>query len=303
MTIALLICVEQGPLENQAVLLCRSLRRFGGTLRDTPVYTFQPRRGPSIQKDTLKQLSCLGATHSTETLNADFREYGVTNKIFVCSHAEKHLKEEVLVFVDSDTVFCGEPTELLLADGRDVALRPADSHRLNSTGSGGVMDEYWRRAYHLFGFTCQPFVTTEIGKRVRAFFSGGLIAVRRSAGLFGQWESDFRRLVAEGRVPPSTGLSRMDEVALAITVIRAWDRAKVLDGRYNYLIYRRGQLMPPWNTVALEEVVHAHYRRSFYEAEFLSSVRPALPPGEVRAWLERRLPSPRPPSSEANGSG
>src|SRR5215471_840508 len=289
--LAFLACVERGNLENQTKLLCRSIRRYAGQYRHAPIHTFQPRHGTEISAETLVVLNELGVVHHTARLNTAYPDYGVGNKVFVCAWAEANLREDVLVFLDSDTIMIGEPTDLDLPAGIDAAVRPADSLPLNSTGPGDPMDGYWRQMYAICGLENEPFVETELGRRVRAYFSAGLIAVRRSAGLFRQWEADFRRLVQLGHLPEATGMSRMDEVALAATLVRVFERLRLLDGRYNYLIYRRHRLKSPWREAALAQLVHVHYRTFFNKPDFLRSLQPPLDPTEeIVRWLDQYLP-------------
>jgi hypothetical protein len=300
MSVAFIACVERGALEQQTVLLCRSLRRYGGRYARAPFYTFSPRRGHGPGKHTLAALAALGAEHRDEELNREYGDYGYGNKIFASAWAEEQIQADVLVFTDSDTVLTGEPTELDLPAGIDAAARPADSIYMNSTGPADPLDAYWRKVYDLFKLSREPFVETELGRRVRAYFSSGLIAVRRSAGLFRRWRDDFLRLVEADCLPESTGMSRMDEVSLAVTLARAFERVRILDGRYNYLIFKRPQLVPPWRDAQLEELVHVHYRRCFNVPGYLRAVRPPLEPAsEIVRWLEQYLPL-EPVASEQN---
>ena len=39
---AFLLCVEHGRLESEAILLVESLRKWGGSYADAPVYAFAP---------------------------------------------------------------------------------------------------------------------------------------------------------------------------------------------------------------------------------------------------------------------
>ena len=86
-------------------------------------------------------------------------------------------------------------------------------------------------------------------------------------------------------------MSRMDEVSLAVTLSRAFERVRILDGRYNYLLFKRNQLAPRWREAQLEELVHVHYRRCFHTPGYLRAVEPPLETtGEVVRWLEQYLP-------------
>lgn len=291
MSVAFIACVERGALEQQTLLLCRSLRRYGGRYASAPFYTFSPRRGRAPCRHTLDALATLGAEHNDEELNREHADYGYGNKLLVSAWAEENLREDVLVFIDSDTVITGEPSELDLPEGFDAAARPADSVFMNSTGPAHPMDAYWRKVYDLFRLGREPFVETELGRRVRAYFSSGLVAARRGAGLFRRWREDFLRLVEAGCIPEETGMSRMDEVSLAVTLSRAFERVRILDDRYNYLLFKRDQLARPWRDAQLEELVHVHYRRCFHTPGYLRAVKPPLETtGEVVRWLERHLP-------------
>jgi hypothetical protein len=290
MGLAFLACVERGPLEGQTVLLCRSIRHYAGRFRDAPIYAIQTRAGHEIADSTASELDALDVRCVSEDLNRDFAHYPVGNKILACSWAEEALDHDVLVFLDSDTVFTGEPEALHLSEGIDVAVRPAHSVGHNCSGPGHPMDPYWRRVYTQLGVTNERYVETELGTVTRAYFSAGLLAVRRQAGLLRRWESDFRSLVAENCLPES-GIARADEIALAAVISRAEERVTLLDGRYNYLIFKRDQLLPPWDRAELDDLIHIHYRRKFAETGFLRRLQPPLSADSpALAWLESFLP-------------
>jgi hypothetical protein len=200
----------------------------------------------------------------------------------------------VLVFLDSDTVIVNEPVAFELCAGIDAAVRPVDMHRterepdddadpfwqtrfrrVSSSGPGDVMDGYWLRMYDLLGIEPGPFIDTTCShQRIRAYFNSGMIAVRRSAGLFAQWRDDFLRLIAAQHLPDRRPLHYLDQLSLAATVTRVWDRVAIPDGRYNYPLPGRDSLLEPWRSMPLEELVHIHYNGMF---------------GAVSQWLEPAL--------------
>src|SRR5215213_9848897 len=159
MTVAFIACAERGTLERQALLLCRSLRRYGGRYARAPFYTFQPRRGTEVSPATLAALGGLGVEHVAERLNADYEDCPYANKVFASAWAEENLGEDVLVFLDSDTVMTGEPSELDLPEGFDAAARPVNNRKLGSTGPGDANEDYWKKLYEICGVAGEPFVT------------------------------------------------------------------------------------------------------------------------------------------------
>jgi hypothetical protein len=294
MALAFIACVERGPLEDQAVLLCRSIRRYAGRYKNAAIYTYQPRAGTAISGTTLDAIRGLGVTHSDETLNERYADCGFANKVFACAAAEEERTEDVLVFLDSDTLITAEPSDLDLPDGIDAAALPVCNRRLGSTVFGDPNEAYWRELYALRGITADGRVTAVIdGSSIRPYFNSGLVAVRRRSGLFGQWRADFEALMSAGHVPESTGVDGMDEFSLAATLGRAIDRVRILDLRYNYPLtwYERRALPSPWREAQLARLVHVHYRFYFTLPDYLQLLDPPLDPeDEVVRWLGPHLP-------------
>jgi hypothetical protein len=294
MSLAFVICVEPGPLEDQAVLLCRSIRRYAGRYRGAMIAAFQPRAGVVVPAATRDALDSLGVEFRDEPINTNYADCPYSNKIYASARAEQVLSEDVLVFLDSDSMFTGEPFELDLPAGVDGAALPVCNRRLGSLGPDDENDAYWRKLYELCGVTTDARVRTVIDEQsIRPYFNSGLVAARRDCGLFSRWKEDFEVLMTSGHIPPSTGPDGMDEFSLAATLGRAIARVRVLDLRYNYPLtwLERKQLPAPWREAQLEELVHVHYRFYFTLPGYLERVEPPLDPGgEVVRWLEGLLP-------------
>ena len=291
-SVAFLLCVERGFLEDQALLLVRSIRRYGGRFRQTPVYAFQPRVGSAVTDHTSGLLRELGAVHVTERLNARFADYPIANKIFAAAWAETTLDADILVFLDSDTFFAREPTALTLPAGRDAAVRPVSRARWASTGPGDPNEAYWLDLYRICGIPARPMVRTAVeGVPVRAYFNSGLVAVRRVAGLFRQWQADFLRLVAHEHLPSDRSWQFMDQMALAATLGRVFDRVLVLDPTYNYPLPARPRLPSELATLQLDDLVHVHYHSLFRDADALRRLSPPVDlERDVPSWLAQFLP-------------
>jgi hypothetical protein len=294
MSLAFVACVEAGPLEQQAVLLCRSIRRYAGRFCNAPIFTFQPRLGTAIAKQTLGALKDLGVSHNSEPFNERFAACPFANKVYACARAEEALSEEILVFADSDTIFTAEPADLDLPPQFDAAALPVLNRRLGSTGPEDPNEPYWRGIYSTCGVATNARITTVIdGERIRPYFNSGLVAARRQSRLFTRWRADFEALMAAGQVPESTGVDGMDEFSLAVGLGRAIDRVRVLDLRYNYPLQwnERKSLKSPWRDAQLEELIHVHYRFYFTLPDYLRIVEPPLNPrSEVVEWLDNYLP-------------
>ena len=288
-SIGLLIRVAHGKLEAQSLLLVESVRAWGGTLARAPVYAFtSPEDSPS--EETMERLSAHDVSHVELSLDSPYREPPVLNKVFVSAWAERELEHEVLAFVDSDTVFLDDPRELTL-DGWLAATKPVGNSRTaGSTGPGDPNEPYWQRVYELLGVRSWPFVTTTVDRaRIRAYWNTGLIAARRSAGLFQAWEEALVRLFEAGCVFKKPVL--MEQVAWAGVIADIHDRVRILPEEYNYPLPKRTLLPPGVRDLELDELVHVHYHRWGHLPGFLGEVRPPLDSGTDRyRWLEERFP-------------
>jgi hypothetical protein len=291
MRLAFVACVEPGRLEAQGVLLFESIRRFAGRFADSPILSFQPRDPGPLQRVTRHALRRLGVEHHVERLNREFEHVPAANKLFATAWAEANLDVDVVVFVDSDTFFCGEPDELALEADRVAGLRPANKKNVASTGPDDRKDGYWQKVYALCGVPEPPFVETTVDRvRVRAYWNAGLMAFRRSEGLSERWLACFRTLLEADHLPYN-GVKNADQVALAAALAPVAERVVILDPRYNYPLPKRALLPEPWCRAELEALRHVHYFRWFNKPGYLDEIEPPLAAdSELRAWLAERLP-------------
>jgi hypothetical protein len=284
-----LICVEHGRLESEAVLLVESLRRWGGAAAEAAVYACAPR--PAFRPDaaSIARLEELGATYVDEPLVSRFEENPTFNKVSVSAWAERELDHETLVFTDTDSVFLGEPAELLEGEWL-AAARPVDRRIAGSRGKG-KNEPFWRKMYAELGVKSEPFVETTVGRMpIRAYWNSGLLAARREAGLFGAWEQALKRLFDAGIVQKRWP-QFMDQLSWAGVTADVHDRIRVLSAAYNYPLRHRGALDPEANELDLPELVHLHYRLWFHMPEVLANANPPFSQDSDRfAWLTERLP-------------
>jgi hypothetical protein len=290
-TVGFVCCIESGFLEDQTVLMASSIRRFGGTMADAPIFAVSPRAGHEPSAATIDALRALGVEVVVEPLNVDHPGYGMANKFAAGLWVEERADTDILVFVDSDTMFCAEPTAFRLPPGIDLAMRPADRKDKGSAGPGDEREAYWQTMYELTGVTERPWVVTPAGQqRIRAYFNGGLVVMRRSERLFRAWYDDFLTLVRNDHLPRE-GLGYMDQISLAVLGSRRWDRTQLLDWRYNYPLPHRPALAEPARSAALEDMVHLHFHRWFGRRDFLDLVLPPFPGSSpVRSFIEPFLP-------------
>jgi len=292
MSLRFVLCVEAGRLEGEALLLCRSVRRFGGRLADSPIAAYRPRRGQPLTGETRAALGALGVELIEEEINLEHAFHPIANKVHAAAHAEREFGEGSLAVLDSDSVILGEPDRLELGPDADAAAAPVGKVSEGTTGPDHENEPYWQGLYRLAGVGDPPWIETALrGTRARGYWNSGLVVARRDAGVLAEWLELFRRLLDEERLPPSGRIDNLDQIALALVLSRRPERVATLPWPYNYRITRRGRYRGAAGNAELAELVHVHYMRSFYVEGFLERLEPPIDSGDARySWLAERLP-------------
>jgi hypothetical protein len=292
MSLRIVCCVEAGRLEAETVLMCESLRHFGGGLAGAPVSAYRPRAGERLAEATRSSLARLDVELIEDELNTEHAFHPIANKLYAAADSEARHSEDSIAVLDSDSVFVTEPAALDLGEGIDAAAATVGKVSEGSTGPGHDNEAYWQGLYSLAGVSDPPWIETALrGRRMRGYWNSGLVATRRDAGLLSEWLDLFRLLLDEQRLPPSGRIDSLDQISLALLLSRRPERTDTLPWPYNYRITRRGRYAGAAGTAQLDELVHIHYMRSFYVEGFLDRVDPPIEATSDRfAWLSERLP-------------
>jgi hypothetical protein len=308
--VTFVLCIENNAIRTQALLLCESIRRFGGRHRDAPILAVSARPGLGIHGNTRDRLDAMAVEYVEEPLNRVCPEYGSGNRVFAAALAESRASSEWIVVLDSDTVFLGE---LELPTEADVAVRPVDTKGSASEGPGDSFEDYWTRLADIQGVSLEslPFIrTTVCGRRVRASYNGGLIVVRRKLGILSVWEELFSRsLVADlkpwrghgmnihastGPVGPAASeYWGSNQAAAALAIWSKTNRVMHYPGTYNVPLHLIDQFTERARGSHTSLLIHVHYHWMFTAPHFASALGAlrdlAVPPDRLD-WLTERLP-------------
>jgi hypothetical protein len=311
------LCIENNAIRPQALLLCESIREFGGRHRDAPIIAVSPRPGLGVDRKTRARLDALGVQYVEEPLNRVCAVYGSANRVFTAAWAEERVDTEWIVVLDSDTIFLDEPQ--LPIDGADVGVRPVDVKGSTTEGPRDPFEAYWMQLAALQGvpLDCLPFVRTTDGLHsVRASYNGGLIVVRRYLGILERWARLFDRSVAADLKPlrgskqnvlASTGYVGLaaseywgsNQAALALAIWSTTMRVQLYPDSYNMPLHmlreRPGLLGDPRTLAPVHAPVHVHYHWAFttpYVDSALATLRGLGSPQDRLDWLAQRLPLP-----------
>lgn len=300
------LLVEAGPLEAQSLLLVESLRRFGGRHASAPVTVVSPRPTRRPSPATAAALRRLGADYLELDVEGACPVYPTSWRVHALAILERRAGPEVLVQLDTDTLFLGDIGPLCASEA--ATARPVDVKGMGSTGPGDDYEAYWAELCQLAGIDVErlPFVCTAVGgPAVRATHNGGFVAARRDSALFARAEALFRHSV-EADLRPHAGRG-YDVVAGAGRVGVAgsewWGSAQAvisvaaaslgfeigpLDERVNVPVHLWHRLDPK-----PDHVIHAHYHGLLGNGwgrpnALLDGSMPI--DRETESWLRSRVP-------------
>ena len=168
------------------------------------------------------------------------------------------------MFLDSDKCFFAEPTEFLLPDNYNVGLRVEYGRGIGSTGTQDIQDDYWQELYRTIGVKQERYVTTPIGnKKIRAYWNSGMVAVRRSAGIFQAWLDNFERVMDAG-IMPKQGNYMLEQSSLSATVCALNEEVFTFSPSYSYPLPLHNRLSPEFQLDSFDRIVSIHYFGLFY---------------------------------------
>jgi len=282
--VAFIACIEDGVLEKQAVLLFDSIRRYGGRFRDCPIYALSPRAGRGISKPGRAKLDQLQVRYIDEILNTECTEYGSANRVISAAHVERYYSHEILVVLDSDTIFLREPEKILLEPGVDTAVRPVDVKGMCTTGPTDGFDSYWRALCECCDVRYDDIPWTESfvdHARIKASYNGGLVITRGNLGILQKWSRFFFESVRRGLTPYAqewrlrSGVSWVDpaaskywgsnQAALSLAIWDSTRRVQELQPTYNYPLHQHDQIDEDVVMKVFPALVHVHYHWLFEE--------------------------------------
>ena len=183
-SIAVVCCVESGPLETTTVMMIESLRCWGGRFADIPVVAVTPRLGPPLRRWTRRRFDELNVTYVRRRLTRKYSWYSFLNKPLSLNIAEEMINAELVMWLDADVLVTGEPSPLALAPRIDFGACPSDRN-LGSTAPSDAFEPYWVKMCQVFGLSVDdlPWVyTCRERERIRFYFNGGVLVYRRSTG-------------------------------------------------------------------------------------------------------------------------
>lgn len=172
-------------------ILDESLRAFGGKYRDSNILLFVP----ESNFDKLSQVPLIAdkARIDPHPLRIDpqSQAFFYTGKVFAAARAEQiaERKDQILVWMDSDTIILRQPDEFDLEESICFGFRPV-MHNLMSSFYHEPPTDFWKRVYALLAISEEkffPMLTHTDNQEIRPYFNCGIMAVRPRKGILRKW--------------------------------------------------------------------------------------------------------------------
>ena len=195
-----------GGDERESVLFARSLRLFGGELANQPVWLTVPQELQNLSESTRQVLRGLGVQVHRFEVPDDALHFLFGGKVYAAAAAESLAagQSDVLVWMDSDTVFVREPSEFVLKENISLGYRPVMLKNI-SLLYDEPLNPFWKFIYQQCKTPNEnifPMLTTVDGVQIRPQFNAGVTSVRPRKKLLQTWRDHFEQLYQQPELAP-----------------------------------------------------------------------------------------------------
>ncbi len=181
---------------NSCVMFIKSIRRFSGSMQDTPVVVVHE----SSSELDLSSLILPGVETCLMTIRPEHRDFFYSLKVHACAAAEKLLsgQTETMLYFDSEMLALSSFEEMHLKDNFDVSFRPV--MLLNSVGllPEQTLDGYWKQIFSELGVNGKSIPTVRAyvdEKEIRFYINCEAIVVRPELEIFNKWKNAFVKIL------------------------------------------------------------------------------------------------------------
>ena len=277
----------------QAGVLIDSLREFGGSLANSPVWLIQ---GGEVLAS--RRLSGSGGPTLIPLSRArGARRYVFMSKVRACAQAERLAEREgfdSIVWLSSHSLIVSPPELFSLGRGTDAALRAVHISNVGSPADERP-DRFWRGVYRSVGTQVPEHTVESMVDRVvlRPYYNTHLLSVRPSTGLLRSWLEHFMTLVTDDAFQreccaDTTHRIFLHQAVFSALVCRMLDPGSItaLPGGYSYPLHLHEQIPREDRADRMNDLVVAVYDDYHGLPEAMQEMRVDEP---LVSWLENSL--------------
>lgn len=183
--------------DPEAPILASSIRKFGGSISDSPIWVLVPKSENEIPEEIKKQLLSLDVQIIPFSSDPDLK-FPFARYVLAAATAElsSQDKTELLVWLGSNSIIFDEPTLFLLENDKNLGYRPVH-HTLIGSFYDRPIDPFWELIYSKCNVPDDrifPMKTHVDNNALRPYFNAGFLIVRPEKGLLQLWWKYFKEL-------------------------------------------------------------------------------------------------------------
>ena len=186
--------------EPKDLILGASIRKFGESLSDYPIWVLIPKTGATNNKEIKNTFSSLGVDLIPFSTKNE-PQFPFINYVLAAKNAELLAKKKglLLAWLGSNTIIFNEPKHFILNDNKKLGYRPVHHTNIGSFYDEPI-DPFWELVYQKCNVSKElifPMKTHVDHNKIRPYFNAGCLIVRPEKGLFQSWWKSYKELYNE----------------------------------------------------------------------------------------------------------
>jgi len=286
--------VTSASAAAQLCLLAKSIRRYGGRFANCPIWAFVPAQLLRLPEERVEAFAQLGVRTMECEIEPVAQGFPFASKVMASAMAEDLLggRDEILVWMDPDSIIFQEPEVLLLQPGKELGCRPVD-HTLIGSPADLPVDDFWQTVYlrnGIIGERLFSMVTSTDQIRIRPYMNAGFLVVRPKQGVLRRWRACFVDALAANvfeRYYEKDILYKifLHQAILAGVVLSQLKESQIqiFPRLVNYPMHMHGQYPAEHRPARMNQLISGRYDMFFEDQDWphlFSSDEP------LRSWLE-----------------
>jgi len=286
-------------VETDVVLLCESIRAYGGTLAQAPIWCFIPHCGTEMIAAVTDRLHNLHVTLIGFEIERTAMRFPFVADARAAAMAETRAGDQtdILVWLSANTLVLKEPADFLIPKNTHLAFRPVH-HTLIGSLYDEPIDRFWTQVYKYCNVPDDrifPMNTHVDNTTIRPYFNAGMLVTRPMNRLLHTWyntfidayqEDEFRELYTQDE----RYAIFMHQAILSGVILSRYRKDQLLElpRTYNYPLHLRDEDVTEHRPSALEKLVTVRHEGFYKDPQWYEKMPAGKP---MKQWLKRVLAS------------
>ncbi len=182
------------------LILAASIRKFGGSLSDYPIWVLVPKWEENIDNEMKNLYSSLNVDLIPFSAE-DEPDFPFITHVLAAANAELLAKEKtkILAWLGSNTIIFDEPKHFLLDNDKNLGYRPVHHTNIGSFYDEPI-DPFWEEIYQKCNISTDqlfPMKTHVDHNKLRPYFNAGCLIIKPEKELLQSWWNSYKELYNE----------------------------------------------------------------------------------------------------------